>query len=115
MSSVSKLKQKKIILLNADGSCPNGLSADELTAAGYCLVHPCEPPREYGLVAYECEPQERDGAWYQTWELKTIDPCDCLEPQVDTDKEQVMADLFLELGIDTEQKQAAFKALLALK
>lgn len=116
MTSLSKIDLKQVVLLNQDGSCPNGLDPKTLVDAGYRLVQPHEPPRATGLVAYETEPLLIDGLWHQTWQLTMCEECDVVLPEQNAiNQQQELDDLFLLLGIDTEEKQAAFLTLLEMK
>lgn len=115
MSSLSVDNIENVFLLNPDGSAPNGIDIASLQAAGVRVVVPTEVPREYGKVAYEREPVLRpDGLYQQVWELKELEPehNTAPEPVVRTPGE-ALEDLYRTLGLDTEEKQAAFRAMLA--
>ena len=62
-----------IILLDENGNLPNGLTKVDIarlesTGEKVLLVHPVQQPeRKEGYILVEGPPEERDGAFYQTW------------------------------------------------
>jgi hypothetical protein len=55
-------------------SFPVEMPDDSLAEWGVFRVQPTEPPAAAGMVAVECEPQERAGAWWQAWRLEPAPP-----------------------------------------
>lgn len=60
-------------------SLPRNPSDEALAAFGYARIHPT--PRPSGDVVTPGQPEQRDGQWYQTWEVREFTPEDRAERQ----------------------------------
>jgi hypothetical protein len=61
-------------LTQPDGSIPPGVDVAALEAAGVLIVRPVEVPRAPGMISVEGEPEQRDGEWWQTWQMVPAPP-----------------------------------------
>jgi len=57
-------------LTRADGTIPPGVDRAALERAGVVIVRPTPVPRAPGMVAVEMPPEQRDGIWWQVWQLE---------------------------------------------
>lgn len=53
---------------NPNISLPRNPSDETLAALGYARIHPT--PRPSGDVVTQGQPEQRDGKWYQTWQVR---------------------------------------------
>ena len=72
-------------------SLPRNPSDETLTALGYARIH--STPRPTGDVVTQSQPEERDGKWYQTWEVR-----DYTEDELEDQLEQLRANKISEIN-----------------
>lgn len=63
---------EQIRLDNPNCSFAESPSEESLAELGYAVVLPS--PRPYGQVVNQGRPELREGAWYQTWEVREYNP-----------------------------------------
>lgn len=70
---------------NPNVSFPIDPSADDLEPFGVFLVEPTDPPEHDPILQrpIEVQPIERDGQWFQAWELEQLPPPPPPEPVAD--------------------------------
>lgn len=78
-------------LTRPDGSIPHGVDVAGLQAAGIRIVRPVLPPRASGMIAIEGEPEDRDGAWWQTWRLEPAPPPEVDPAEIRAQRDELLA------------------------